>query len=92
MVTETWLSSKHCPPRKMSDLTIGSDINLIRRDRGKRGGGVCIAYNPTKIRLSKFANFSNNKNEIVCAIGNCSLTKRKLAFIAVLSSTSDEKS
>ena len=39
LITETWLSPKHCPPRKMADLTVGSDLNLIRRDRGSRGGG-----------------------------------------------------
>ena len=33
MITETWLSQKHCPPRTMADLTIGSDLNLIRKDR-----------------------------------------------------------
>ena len=68
----------------MADLTVGSDMNLIRRDRGSRGGGICIAYNPTKIRLTKFAKYNNNNNsEIVCSIDNCSLTKRKIALIAV---------
>ena len=43
---------------------------------------MCIAYNPTKIRLTKFTGYNNN-SEIVCGIGNCTLSKRKLAFISV---------
>ena len=48
MLTETWLANKHCPPRTLADLTIGANLNFIR-DRGSRGGGVAVCYNPTKI-------------------------------------------
>ena len=84
LLTETWLAPKHCPPRVMSDLTIGANLNFIRRDRGSRGGGVAICYNPTKIRMTKF-NFHNPspRTEIVCATGNCSATKRKIAAISI---------
>ena len=34
LLTETWLNAKHCPPRVMNDLTIGANLNFIRR----RGG------------------------------------------------------
>ena len=81
MLTETWLSKKHCPPRTMSDLTIGANLNFIRRDRGRRGGGVAVCYDPTKITMKKIS-FKQQENcvntEIVCAVGNCSLTKRKV--------------
>ena len=40
ILTETWLSKKHCPPRVMSDLTHGANLNFIRKDRNTRGGGV----------------------------------------------------
>ena len=85
MITETWLNQKACPPRVMSDLTVGAELSFIRRDRGSRGGGVAISYNPTKIRLNKF-NFvcaAGDKTELVCAVGNCSLTKRKIAAISI---------
>ena len=29
LLTETWLSNKHCPPRTMADLTIGANINSV---------------------------------------------------------------
>ena len=70
----------------MDDLTVGADLSFIRRDRGKRrGGGVAICYNPTKMRLSRFPVPQNEgrKLEIVCATGNTSITKRKIALVAV---------
>ena len=83
MITEAWLTKKHCPPRVMADLVLGSNIDFIRRDRGTRGGGVCICYNPTRIRLTKFAAYNNSNTELVCATGNCALTKKKIAFVAL---------
>ena len=84
-ITETWLSQKHCPPRVMADLTVGAELSFIRRDRGSRGGGVAVCYNPTKIRMSKF-NFKrpvNDRTELVTAVGNCPLTKRKISMSAI---------
>ena len=67
----------------MSDLTVGANLSFIRRDRGRRGGGVAIGYDPTKIRLKKFSTYNNTDTEIVCAVGNCPLTQRKIALISV---------
>ena len=83
LLTETLLTKKHCSAREMADLTIGANITFIRRDRNTRGGGVAIAYDPTKIRMNKFSSFDNNGTEIVCAAGNCLLTKRKIIAISV---------
>ena len=45
---------------------------------------MAVVYDNTKIRLTNFgvANV-RSKSEIVCAVGNTSLTKRKIAAIAV---------
>ena len=84
LLTETWLTKKACSKKKMDDLTNGSNINMIRRDRGSRGGGVAICYNLTKLRLSRFPVPEEHRSrEIICAVGSCSLTKRKLALISV---------
>ena len=84
ILTETWLSSKHCPPRVLADLTVGANLNFIRRDRGSRGGGVAICYDPTRIRMNGFSTGKNeSKCEVVCAVGNCTLTKRKIAALTV---------
>ena len=83
ILTETWLTPKLCPPRVLSDLTTGANLSFIRRDRGSRGGGVAVCYDPTKIRLSKLTIDNDTDKEIVCAVGNCCLTKRKIVILAV---------
>ena len=84
LLTETWLSKKHCPPRVLADLTVGANLNFIRKDRGRRGGGVAICYDPTKIRLNIFkAANHEEKGEVVTAVGNSPLTKRKIALMSI---------
>ena len=84
ILTETWLSKRHCPPKTLSDLTIGANLNFIRKDRGHRGGGVAVGYDPTKIKMSAFDMSKQNMiGEFVCAVGTTPLTKRKLAVLAV---------
>ena len=82
MLTETWLANKHCPP--MNDLTAGASLNFIRRDRGSCGGGVAVCYNPNKIRMSRFkSQVVDNNTEIICAVGSCQLTQRKICAISI---------
>ena len=89
LLTETWLTQKACSVRRMNDLTEGKNISFIRRDRGARGEGVAIAFNPTRIRMKKYnINNSDRKSEIICAVGTCSLTARKVAAISVYLSPS----
>ena len=82
IITETWLSKKHCPPRMLSDLTVGSNITLLRKDRGSRGGGVAICFDPTKMKMNAY-NAKNTKGETVYAVGNSSLTMRKIVVVSV---------
>ena len=68
----------------MNDLTEGSNLNFIRKDRGSRGGGVAVCYDRTRIKFSNFPVANRNKKcELVAAVGNCVLTKRKIAAIAI---------
>ena len=81
IITETWLTTRLCPPRVLNDLTVGANISFVRRDRGGRGGGVAISYNPTKLRLNCFETSKNViKGEYVAAVGSTSLTKRKYLY------------
>ena len=83
MLTETSLTPKNSPPRVLSDLLHGGNIALIRRDRGSRGGGVAIAFNPEKGNFKKYGvNNGDKKSEIVAAVGNIKATKRKIVSIA----------
>ena len=84
ILTETWLNKKHTPPRVLNDLMHGADLKLIRKDRGRGGGGVAVCYNPTKLRLSNFPVCGGSGDyEVVCTVGNVALTKRKIAVLAV---------
>ena len=85
ILTETWLTGKHCPPRVLADLTTGANLSFIRRDRGSRGGGVAISYNPTLIRLANYPvkQVGKKQTELVCATGNCTITKRKIAVMSI---------
>ena len=85
ILTETWLTARLCPPRTMSDLTTGANLSFIRRDRGSRGGGVAVCFDPTKIKMNKFPvqQNANEKVEIVAAVGNCQLSHRKVAAVAL---------
>ena len=84
ILTETWLTKRHCPQRVLNDLTVGANLSFVRRDRGQRGGGVAIGYNPTKMKLNLFEISRNNlSGEYVCAIGTTTLSKRKLAIFAI---------
>ena len=84
MLSETWLTPKNCPERKLDDLTHGANLKFIRRDRGRRGGGVAICYNPERLRLARFPVPQNGRTtEIVAAVGNTPLTKRKIAIISL---------
>ena len=85
IVTETWLTRKQDCPRIIDDLTVGEEISFIRKDRKTRGGGVAICFNPNRIRLTRFPVEQRNIKEVelVCATGNCSLTKRKIAIASI---------
>ena len=84
ILTETWLTKKSCPPRMLDDLTTGSNVSFIRRDRGRRGGGVAICYNHTKVRLKPFSTGNEPRGaETVCAVGSVTLTDRKIAIMSV---------
>ena len=84
LLTETWLTHKLCSRRKLEDLTVGGNVSFIRKDRSTRGGGIAIAFNPTKTKLTKFAVPQNYLNtEVVCTVGSTPLSSRKIALISV---------
>ena len=68
----------------MDDLVDGANISFIRKDRGTRGGGVAVCFDPTKIRMNKFVVPQNGgHSEFVFTLGQSRLTKRKIAVGAV---------
>ena len=82
MITETWIQNNRETTARIGNLLDGSHIELIRRDRGRRGGGVAIVYDTRKAKLKKYS-IQNNIYEIVCATGKINNNSRKVAVLAV---------
>ena len=75
MVTETWIQNSREGNSTLTDLLNGSHIELIRCDRGRRGGGVAIAYDTRRAKLKKYV-IQGNRFEIVCATGKTNNNSR----------------
>ena len=45
LISETWLKKNKDVEKEFENIEAAENISSIRRDRGSRGGGVCIAYN-----------------------------------------------
>ena len=82
VMTETWIQGGRETNKSINDMLDGSHIGLIRRDRGKRGGGVAIAYDTRRAKLKKYV-VQNNRFEIVCAHGKINNNSRRIAIFAV---------
>ena len=82
LITETWIRSNRDNKKILGDLLDGSHIELIRKDRGSRGGGVAIAYDTRKARFKRYQ-IQDNRYEIVCATGKLNNSSRKVALFSV---------
>ena len=70
IVTETWLATNKNTDLRISDLEHGQNISLVRKDRtAKRGGGVAIACNNTKVKAKEVEIVhAKREHEVVAAI------------------------
>ena len=54
ILTETWLTKNDKQVKKqLSDIQDEHNLNIIRKDRNKRGGGVGIMFDSVKCDLKK---------------------------------------
>ena len=82
MISETWITNTRQTMRNIKDLKDSTNINLICKNRKSRGGGVCVAFNTRRARLSRFP-LPNSDWEVVCATGKVVGMSRKIAVFAV---------
>ena len=54
IITETWISNDNTTKDILEELSNGANIEMIRKDRSGRGGGVAIAFNNTKAKFKKY--------------------------------------
>ena len=82
MVTETWIRNTRATLENILDMESAENISLICKNRDSRGGGVCIAYDNTKVTLKRVA-LPKTKLEVVGAVGKISRMSKKVAVFAV---------
>lgn len=82
MVTETWISNTKNAVRNLKDLADCENVRMICKNRTKRGGGVCVAFDANKANLSRFP-LPSSKWEVVCAAGKVAGFSRKIAVLCV---------
>ena len=83
MITETWFTNNKNVQNEIDEVESGQNIGLVCKNRkGKRGGGVAIAFNKIKMNLKKYT-IPNNTFEMVCAVGNTVEDTRKFAVFVL---------
>ena len=83
-MTETWLRSDAHVNQLIEDFENRDGYAFIRRDRGegKRGGGVAVCFDKSRIAMSRIR-LPHSKYEIVGAIGRRTGQRRKVAALVV---------
>ena len=82
ILTETWFVEGHSLRTELDDMEYAENIGMVLRNRGKRGGGVVVAFDKAKISLKEFK-IPGNKYEMVCGVGSFSNSNRKVSLIAL---------
>ena len=83
MITETWFTTNKKIAEELSEVENGQNVGFICKNRkGKRGGGVAISYNKSKMQLKKYT-IPGNEFEMVCAVGNSTEDTRKFAIFSI---------
>lgn len=79
-VSETWLSDSNNLRDNVADLEASEAISMITKCRRRRGGGVAICFDQTKVNLKRFP--CPSEFEIVCASGYSNCNKRPLFVVS----------
>lgn len=88
VITESWLRDDDQLRSTIVDLNEGEDLHLLTRNRkshnGRRvaGGGVAVAYNRSKINLTKIP-VKRGNHEILVATGKIQNLSRKVVIIGI---------
>ena len=81
LVTETWMSEGDRYDRNAKKLEDRDNLEIIRKSRKTRGGGVAIVFDKKKIKL-KYVKIKRNSFEVVAAVGRTTDDNRKLLIIS----------
>ena len=86
-MTETWLTDGESLEEEVSDLVLGTGLQMVYRnrepnDRGFSHGGVAVVYKEERMTLRKIKLHNPKSFEIMLTAGSIKGSARKLAIIA----------
>ena len=82
LLTETWFNDDAKIKNELEDFTNKTGYGFIRKDRttGRRGGGIAICFDSTRIQMSR-SKIPPSKHEVLAAIGRRTGQRRKIAVV-----------
>ena len=81
-ITETWLKNDPATEREKKEMFESEKIKLLAKNRGTRGGGVCVAVNTLLMDMSIIP-LPNNKYEVLGCVGRVKNVDNELVVITV---------
>ena len=82
MITETWLQNNRETRNELLDIKHAEKIEFICKNRGRRGGGVAVAFD-SSVASFRPLQIKNNKYELVGAVGRTTTDMRKCVVFVV---------
>ena len=79
--TETWTHSNAQTEEFLGDFSSNTNYDILRRDRGSRGGGVAIVFNKKRLTASRVST-PPSEYEVLAAIIRRTSQRRKILCIA----------
>ena len=80
MVNETWLKNDRETEEAIKDIKDNEGLEIIKKNRSTRGGGVAIIYDGKQMKLKRHS-IPGNRFELVCGIGRTTeMTKKIVVF------------
>ena len=79
-ISETWINNRGVA-KKIEDSLMESQLKIIRKDRGSRGGGVGVVFNSNVFHMKSAFPFPKDI-EAVCAVGRHILSNEKFVVVS----------
>ena len=82
LINETWFQNNKQMKRELQDIECAEKIDFICKNRGRRGGGVAIAFDSALASFKPMA-IAGNKFELVGAVGRTKTNMRKCVVFSL---------
>ena len=82
MINETWLKNDRDTEAAIKDIKDNENLEIIKKNRQSRGGGVAIIFDNTRMNLKSYA-IPGNKFELICAVGRTNELSKKIVVFSL---------